>query len=246
MKKVIVIPAILAVLAALLVVGRNSIVRAAMVRAVRSALGAELTVEEVRIGIRRSRVEMSGLRLKNPDGFGGGDALVIPAIGIDYVPAALLRGKAHFREVAIWIDELNVVRGEDGRVNLDVLLPEPPPEREVPVAEEPDPDDEPPTEFLVEKLALKIGRANFRDLGSGRSETIDLDLEEEFRNVSSSADIWRLILITATRNSLFRRLTGLDLKSLESELSEGFRRELDRRLEDEIRAPGDFIRRLFE
>lgn len=246
MKKVVVILAILAVLAAMLVVGRNTIVKSAMIRAVGSAMGADLEVEEVRIGIRRSRVEMRGLRLKNPAGFGGGDAAVIPAIDIDYLLGALLRGKVHFREISLWIDELNIVRGEDGRLNLDALQPETETREREARREEPEKEEKPPTDFLVEKLGLRVGRANFYDLKSGRREVIELEIDEEFSDVSNSADVWRLILITATRNSLFRRLTGLDLKTLESELSESARRELGLDFKDGRRSPAGLIRGLFE
>ncbi len=109
---------LLVVLSALLA-GRNALLGAAAVRALRRATGLEVSFDRLTASLLRSSVRVRGLRIAGPEGFPEDASLEIRELYAVYEPRTLLTRTRRFREVRIDIPELLVVRRADGVTSLE-------------------------------------------------------------------------------------------------------------------------------
>jgi len=115
----------LAVYAVLLVVAillfRNIIAEALLERDLRARTGMEVSIGRVHIGLTEPTLTITDLRMYNPDEFGRSSCLDVPELYLEYNLPALLEKRIQLKLVRLNLAELNIVQGDDGRLNLEAF-----------------------------------------------------------------------------------------------------------------------------
>ena len=106
-------------LVAAVALGRNALIKHGAKAAVKAALGLEIDIEDLDVGLFTSQVRIQGLRVSNPPGFGDAPLAVIPLIYVDYEAGSLFGPKPHFSEIAVEVSEVSVVKDAGGALNLN-------------------------------------------------------------------------------------------------------------------------------
>jgi hypothetical protein len=85
-----------------------------------AAAGTTITVERVPFGLLPPRVDLAGLRIPNPPGYGGADLLAIDRLSMRLEASSLLGDRVRLSEVRVEGFTLRLER-VGGRTNLDAL-----------------------------------------------------------------------------------------------------------------------------
>jgi hypothetical protein len=109
-------------LATVLVLFRNPIVRELAERQIREETGMETVIGRVRIAVKSGAIRVDNVRLINPPEFGGQLFADLPDVYIEYDPIALMFRRIRFQRILFRLDELRVVRDGQGRTNLEAFL----------------------------------------------------------------------------------------------------------------------------
>ncbi|MEW6443258.1 MAG: hypothetical protein AB1640_20165 [bacterium] len=84
--------------------------------------GTDAGAGRIRVGLLRGSIVVTEARVANPDGFGGGEALVIPEMRARLDLLSLRRPVKIVREISIRQARIRIVRNAAGKVNLEALL----------------------------------------------------------------------------------------------------------------------------
>lgn len=208
---------VILLLVLVLAVGKNPIIKKAATGIIKKSLGMDISIGSLDFGIFNSKIAIEGLRIENPPGFGGGEFIDAPEISVDYVLKSFFAGRADFTEVRLNVKELNVVEDRDGKLNVEAWSGD---RKKTGKGRGgkgggDKGEEKEPFQFRVDLLKLKIDRATYTRLASGKTEEYDLGIDEEFRNVTGMDDIIRVVTVTALQNNLFRKATGVNIKGLD-------------------------------
>ena len=144
----------------------------------------------------------------------------------------LSKANVHLPEIRLYIQELNIVKDKEGKLNIEAFGKEDE-EKPSPPGKKKEPGEKKPkkkAEFKLDLLKLRIDKVSYRELPDGKKEVYDLGINEEFKNITDVRDITRVIIVTAVRNNLVRRATGRALKDLTKklDLKDSEREKLDK------------------
>ena len=118
--------AILAVvLVIVLLLSLNSIVRVIMERNIREQTGMDAEIGSVELGLTKPTLEIRDLKIYNPPSFGGALFLDIPEIHAEYDRVAFAEKKLHHTLLRFNLEEINFVKNQSGRMNVDALAKTP-------------------------------------------------------------------------------------------------------------------------
>ena len=112
---------LLVALVALLVLFRNSIMKAAAERHIRSATGMDVTIGRVTIGLKSPTITIQNFVLMNTAEFGGSRFLDVPEFHVEYDLASLLSRRVHLKLLRFNLGEVHVVQNKNGKTNLQAL-----------------------------------------------------------------------------------------------------------------------------
>jgi hypothetical protein len=73
------------------------------------------------IGLATPTMNMEGLKIYNPAGFGGGTFLDLPLMRMEYDADAAGTGKVRLKTLRVHLAELHIVKDKNGVSNLDLL-----------------------------------------------------------------------------------------------------------------------------
>ena len=148
MRKILIAVIILIIfLVIVLAIARNSIVKTAIIKGLEAAVGVEVKIQDVDIGLFNSYATIKYLKVYNPAQFSDRLMADIPQIYLDYDLMGFFKNKVHLKKLKIEIKELSVVMNEKGKLNINslaVLLLKP--------------SGAKPPEVKIDVLVLKIGK----------------------------------------------------------------------------------------
>lgn len=224
-KKLILISAILLAVVVLLSLAKNIIVDVSLSNWARSMTGADLRVDSMDIGIIKTRVDIKGLKLFNPPGFPGKLLADMPEVYVDYDLAAFFRRKIHFEEIRLNLKELNVIRNEEGKVNVDSLNLV----QGIKGRHESTKKDEMP-ELKIDLLKLKIGKVVFKNYSRGLTPIIveyEVNIDEQFENINDPYQFASILVAKSLTKTPLEQLAEFDLRSLTREANKAWNDALD-------------------
>lgn len=200
---------------------RNLIVKVLLSSAVRGVTGLELDIESVNLDIFGSSIGVGGLVLYNPQRYADRVMADVPEIYLDYEVGALLRKKAHFKKVRLYLRELIVVKDKDGELNLRSLkIAKAEKEEKEPVQAE-EGQEKKELNFKVDLLELKIDKVIYKDYSQGEKpviKTYKVNIDENFEDITDIKQFAKLILIRALVRTTISRLAGFDMTLLSDSL----------------------------
>jgi uncharacterized protein involved in outer membrane biogenesis len=87
----------------------------------RDSTGMDAQIARMEIGLATPTMNMEGLKLYNPAGFGGGTMLDLPEMRLEYDANAASSGKIRLKTLRMHLAELHLVKDKNGVSNLDLL-----------------------------------------------------------------------------------------------------------------------------
>lgn len=219
MKKPGKILVVILVIAAVLFVARNIVVKAAFQTAVRLITGLQLDVKNMRIGVLKPVIDVGQLRLLNPPGFADRVMLDMPRIYLHYDIGSFVRGKIHIFTLALDLNEFIVVKNARGEVNVNTLT------ALKPQGTQKEKKGKMP-ELKIDLLQLKIGKVVYKDYFNRVTPEVTefrININEEYRNIDNPAALVSLITLKALTHTTVGSLANLDLGPLKLTATESLK-----------------------
>ncbi|MEW6075636.1 MAG: hypothetical protein AB1530_04945 [Candidatus Omnitrophota bacterium] len=220
MKRLTKIVVAILVIAVVLFIARNVIVKAAFQGAVKLITGLQLDIESIRIGAFKSVIDVQGLRLLNPPGFVDKVMLDIPKIYLHYDISSFLRGKIHISALVLAFNEFVVVKNAEGQVNVNTLTaletqgkPQKEKKGKMP-------------ELNIDLMQLKIGKVVYKDYFNRAVPAVTefrININEEYRNIDNPVALVSLITFKALSHTTVASLANLDLGPLKLAATESLK-----------------------
>ncbi len=222
-------------LLALLVVGwfaRNFLVRKGLEAVVTEVTGFPLEIGSFRLGILDSRIDVGGMRLRNPEGFEDPRCLDVPRLVADPEFRTLFGRNIHVEEIVVDVEEVVVVKNAAGETNLERLralggggkekgngTKEPPKPGPGEPGQPGTQERKEPLKWRCDRLELTLRRMIYLDYsrmkdGKPAKEEFDLKVDhEEFRDIDGPDKIVRLIALRVLQRTKIR-LSNISVESL--------------------------------
>lgn len=204
-----------------LVLARNVIVKTALERGVTAATGMPLSIKKFDLNILNTSIDIEGLMVRNPAGFHDTVLAEIPKILVAYQRGAIFTGKIHFKAMEFDLKQFNVVKNEQGILNLDKLKAL----QAQPNAEEPS-DPAPKTEgkvapLQIDSFRLKVGKASFIDYAGGQASVKDFNvgLDETYTNVTDPNKLVMLIVFKIMTRTPLALVPNFNVGALQGSVS---------------------------
>ena len=217
---------ILLVILAVLFLGRNLIVKTAVEQGVGFVTGLKLSMQKLNIGVFNTSLHIRGLEILNPKGFEERVMLNMPEILVDYNLTDIIGGTIHLEEVIIDLQEFNVVKSSEGKLNLDSLKAVQKgkeAEKEKPVKEEKPPKEAAPLDLQIDRLNLRFGTLAFKDYEKRpekpTEQSLKLNLDETYTDITNPQVLVAIIVQKALRNAAVNQITGFDLGGIEGAMT---------------------------
>ncbi|HTL47207.1 MAG TPA: hypothetical protein VL688_03985 [Verrucomicrobiae bacterium] len=225
MKLLLKIVVFFAVLAGLVFVFRNQVLKAAASFGVEKVTGLQLEMGTVNTDFQNTLASIDGIKLHNPPGFQDPLMVDIPLVYVDYHLGDILKGNIHLQDLRLHLKELLVIRNKDGKLNLDYLKAAtaakkgevPPPAEQAPAPAEQ--KKGPGIKVQIDKVDLKVDRVIYKDYTVGNDpivQTFDVNISEQHENITNPQTLVTLIVAKALRNTTIARLTNLNSEFLQS------------------------------
>jgi hypothetical protein len=210
MKKLaITVAVILGIIIGGVIIFKDTIARYSVSQGVKAVTGLTLEMGSLDIGVFKPVVTVIDMKLFNPPDYPDKLMADIPVFSADYDFGAFLKGKVHLRELRINLKNLEVVKNEKNRVNLESL------EALKPKGTGPAP------EIKIDKLVLDIGKVSYKGYSRFFKPTIsefNLNIHETYENIDNPQSLVKIILAKALLNTTIGDLGKFDLSSLKNEL----------------------------
>ena len=211
---------IIVILIVLIVIGRNVIVRYVVPVGAR-VVGIKMSLGKVNIGLTDALIGIRDINIKNPKGFPKGNMVEIKEIYIDPVVADILKDKIHLVEVRFDLDNLVIIKNENGEFNFNKLT-----QAKKKQDGEPEPEEEPAEkgkkkEIQIDLLKLKLGTVIYKDYSDGpepKITTFKINLDEEYEDITNPAMIGSIIFTKIMANTTLSSLTGINMSSINDAL----------------------------
>ena len=202
---------LLVVLAVVLLLSLDTILRVVAENRIRGQTGMDAEIGKFHLGLLEPVVTIENLRIYNPPAFGGTPFLNIPEIHVEYDRDALVKNQIHLTLMRFNLGELDIVRNEAGQTNLFSLgVTLPAKNRAGGNAGLKEFKQRTGLDFKgIDALNVSVGTARFIDLkdpSHNREQKIGID-NLVMKNVKTPADLAGLAVLVALRGGDF--FTGL-------------------------------------
>lgn len=190
----------------------NLIARRIVGANLRRIAGPEARIERLSLGFFGQRLRVEGILIPSPPGFHDVPLARIPLLDARIAPLALLSRHVELPEVALAVDEVNLVRNTAGSWNFDSLLPSPPASAssrsggQTPVA---------PAQSWrthIGRLTLSLDRIRIleeRADGSVGERNLTLHLDHEvFENLDGPGEVAQVVALRVIRSTGIRALSS--------------------------------------
>ncbi len=221
MKRIVIFIAVILIIITAISAFKNQIVEAVFVKAIKQMTGLDVGVSGVKINLIKSWINIDGLNIYNPRQFEDIVMAEIPNIFIDYDLAAFLKGRVHLEKVRINLKKILVVRGSDGRLNINSIKGLSVSSQGVSRGSSSGVKDakRPAPKMQLDLLELKIGGAAYKDF-TYQPVLIDeypLNIDDRYENVTDIEAIVKLVVTRALVNTAIYKIANLDFDKIKKE-----------------------------
>ncbi len=215
MKRIIKLIAIILIVGIVfLFAAKNILAKTIISGGVKAITGLSLNIKSMRIGLLNSLIDIKNLKLFNPKGFEDKLMINMPEIFVDYELGEFLKGKIHFTEIRLNLEEFTVVKNKDGVLNLDSLNVVKA-KKQTTAKKDSKKKKLPP--LKIDVLKLRIGKVIYKDYSKGGKPKVkeyDVDINEQYKNIDDPYRFVSLIVFKALMNTSIARLTNFNLGPL--------------------------------
>jgi len=210
------------VLVLVFAVGKNLIAKLAIENGVKVATGLPLAIRNFNMSFTKTMVDVRGIVLGNPRGFNDKVFVDLPQIYFDFDLPALFKGKIHIEAIKVHLKELQIIKAQGGKLNVDVFKPAP--TAAAPKAK-PAPAKGKSLPIEMDLFELKVGKVIYKDYtvgtlgGAPLVKEFNINLDEQFKDVKSVDALVKIITVKALEKTTIGQLINLDIGSLASSVS---------------------------
>jgi len=177
----------------LLGIFKDQVIRIAVTSVAGKVMGTSVKISGLSLNIFTQAVRIKGLQIYNPPGYPKGIMVDLPQIFVDIDLPAIFKKKLHLETASMHLKEIRLVKGKDGKLNVDTLKPvEKSEKKEI----EPKAAEDMPLQ--IDEVNLEMGRVIFTDYsGSGKEPVVsvyDINLKKTYRNIQNAQQLVVLIL----------------------------------------------------
>ncbi|MBN2096876.1 MAG: hypothetical protein JW714_00190 [Candidatus Omnitrophica bacterium] len=216
----------------LLVAGlRNVFCRLVLVGLTAKATGLRLSVKHLNLDILRSGLYLKDITLLNPPGFKPPVLAQAEEITFKYRPGSLLRGRLYFSEAKIKINEINIIRNEQGASNVaslkrrKAIAPKPTPTTKPQEPTPPAPEQkriqtlqEKRPRLLIERLELSLAKVTYLDYQAGVGEPAAVIFTSKEPFVFHNVSDWGAVVSSVSAEGGFKYLLNNLLGAMPKDL----------------------------
>jgi uncharacterized protein involved in outer membrane biogenesis len=224
MKKFLIVVTILLIiivaLFAMFYIIRDTLLKGFAERRIEHITGLDITLGEVKTGIKSTDIGITDIVIRNPKGFKDPVMLDMPYIYADYDLPAIIKGHIHINSMKIDIKEFFIIKNYDGTLNLDALKPM------QQIAAQPDVKKSAKKGFLafkIDELDLKIDRVYYKDYSIGLipyTRQYNLNMHDIFFDITSADAIISLIVLKAVKGSGLSSILKLDISGMKNSIGD--------------------------
>lgn len=208
-----------------LAIGKNTIANMAVSKTIRRLTGLEVSIQSMKIGLLNTLIDVTGIRIDNPEGYPDKIMAELPVIYVDYNLGALIKGKVDLPELRLHLKEFNIIKNKDGKLNISSIKVVKEQKEEVPEKEKAAAKTKTPP-IAIGSFQLKIGRVVYKDYSQGTPPTVrefNLNLDETYRDITDFKALVNIIIVKALRKTAIDRLANFDLDILTDRLPPGLK-----------------------
>ena len=196
---------------AIIFVGRDMIVQAAVGSVCRATTGLNLSIGSFHSSILSSTVHIKDLKLFNPPSYSEKVMFFIPEVYVGFDLGSILTGKPHLKEVRVYLAELVIERNKDGKLNLSELKPKG-------AGKKPAAGGKPapaPT-VSVDLMRLQIDKVIYKDFSRAvpTAQEFNLNIDKTYRHVKDVKALVPLLISDVLRNSVLSSLINFNVGDL--------------------------------
>lgn len=210
---------IILVLAALLV-GKNMIAKAAVMGGAKAITGLDVHLRSMSVGLLKTAISIQGLEVHNPPAFVDSVMLDMPEIYVDYDLGSMLKGTPHLSEVRIHLAELDVIKNQEGAVNINSIqaLQSGKPNAEAQASSKKTAGPTP--EFQIDRLSLKVGKVVYKDYtrrgAPPQVREFAVNIDEHYEHITNPYTFAGLVISRALVNTTIGQLANIDVNALQA------------------------------
>jgi hypothetical protein len=244
MRKIRIVLAVVLIVVAVLAVTKNMIAQTALVKGLEAVTGLEVRIKQTDIGFLRAVLRVNDLRVFNPASFKDRILADFPEIYGQVNLPDYFKGKIHLIAVRVNLKELDVIRNEKKELNINALKMmqkgggggkgtgegggKGAGEGNAPALQ-------------IDDLNLKIGKVVFKDLSvpDTNSRAFNVNIDEHVQNIAEQDPrmLVRWILARALSQTAVPGLAGIDMKALEGQMSDFFKKQTGTMMQQMQKAP---------
>jgi len=218
MKIFFIIVAVISIIVIAFLVSKDTIVKSFVEKNVETITGLKLNIDNLKIGITRSVVNIKGLRLFNPQGFKDPLMLDMPLVYIDYNLTAIMKERVHLEDLRIHLKELTVVKNEKGELNLNYLTVV----KSLKEGRPPQAKGRWASNIQIDRLHLKIDKALYKDYSKGPNvfvKEFDVNIDETYTHIDDPYELVSLLVVRTLRNTSISKMSDFDIGALAGTIS---------------------------
>ncbi|MFH0907722.1 MAG: hypothetical protein V1929_03040 [bacterium] len=209
MKRLTQILVALALIVAVLLFGRNFIIKGMLERSAKALHGFDVTVGDVQVGIFHPLIRIRDLKITNPSDFPEKQALEAKEVLVRYDFLSLFSRETHFPEIVLDVPKAVVVWNAAGDMNYERLAGTG--KKHAPLAKKkkktsaPEKEAAPSRTVRIDKLTLRLVEAQIYDYRKGAEPsvmTFPMNMDKTYADVTNPDDLAVQIASELTANYL--------------------------------------------
>lgn len=203
-----------------LVVGKNVIAKAAVMGAAKAITGLDVHLRSMSVGLLKTAVRIQGLEVHNPPAFVDSVMLDMPEIYVDYNLGSMLKGKPHLSEVRIHLAELDVIKNQEGAVNINSIQALQSGKPNAQAKPSPKTAAGPAPEFQIDRLSLKVGKVVYKDYtrrgAPPQVREFAVNINEYYEHITNPYTFAGLVISRALVKTTIGQLADIDVNALQA------------------------------
>lgn len=186
--------------------------------------GVKLDIDSLKVGLVRPVISIKDMKLYNPKGYPTEIMADIPEVYVHYNLPEMMTGKIYLEELRFNMKELDIVRNDEGKVNLDSLKPVKDKEDGLQIEER---NKGKIPEMYIGTLYLQAGDVYYRDY-SQKSEQptvnkFEINLDEKYQDIRDPYTLIRLIIYRVLMNTTVSNVVDLPMSGVKEAYKTGER-----------------------
>lgn len=191
MKKILVIALIVILGLVCLGLAKDQIIKYVIVSVGSNVTGAKIEIGGFSLGLLKQTIRIKDFKIHNPVGFPKGVMADLPRVYVDADLFSILKGSMHLPIVTIELKELDLVKNQEGKLNVDSLKVA----KQSHEAEEKKPAK--PLEMQIDQLNLDMGKIVMKDYSVAEGPSVqvyDINMKKSYKNITSAQQLTALLM----------------------------------------------------